>query len=112
MDKPLPVPHHKQKAVQKLTSRHITAVYDIGTIDTIRHWLDRNVPVIVFVQASELPHWFGHRFQHAILVVGLDELSVYLLDPATAEDVIVVSRLDFLLAWDEMDNTLAIITRR
>ena len=54
----------------------------------------------------------GHWAQHALVIVGLDETSVQVLDPAQDEQVIAIPRADFTLAWDEMDNTCAVITRR
>lgn len=98
--------------IQKLNSGGLTAVYEPGTLETTQSWLDRGIPVIAFIQAGELSHWFGHRFQHAVLVIGLDKQSVYLLDPATDESISAVSHGDFMLAWDEMDNTMAVITKR
>jgi ABC-type bacteriocin/lantibiotic exporter with double-glycine peptidase domain len=103
----VPAPH-----IKNLNSPDLAVVYESGTLDTVQKWLDETTPVIVFVQAGELPSWFGHRFQHAVLVVGLDEEQVYLLDPAVEGGVTAVSRGDFMLAWDEMDNALAVITRR
>jgi ABC-type bacteriocin/lantibiotic exporter with double-glycine peptidase domain len=98
--------------IKNLNSSDLAVIYESGTLDIVQKWLGEKKPVIVFVQAGELPYWFGHRFQHAVLVVGLDEQQVYLLDPAVEDEATAVSRGDFMLAWDEMDNALAIITRR
>jgi hypothetical protein len=99
--------------VTSLRSRQIEVAYHIhGTWDDIRQWIQNGVPIIAFVQAGELPHWHGMEAQHAVLVVGIEERSVYLHDPALAEGPIAVSADDFGLAWDEMDNRYAVITKR
>jgi len=95
--------------IQRLASSSLAIVYATGNLDTLVKNMQANVPVIVFIQASELPHWFGHRFQHAVLVVGLNERFVYILDPAVDEQVIAVPEEDFMLAWDEMDNAYATV---
>jgi ABC-type bacteriocin/lantibiotic exporter with double-glycine peptidase domain len=96
--------------IQRLASRLLTVVYAMGALDTLNKNIQAGIPVIVFLQAGELPHWFGHRFQHAILVVGIDKRSVHILDPAVDEQVIIVPQGDFMLAWDEMDNAYATIS--
>ena len=106
---PLGVP---APSIEKLNSPDVAVVYESGTLDTVRQWLDEMTPVIAFVQAGEFPHWFGLRFQHAVLIFGLDEQNVHLLDPALENETTTVSRGDFMLAWDEMDNAMGVITRR
>jgi hypothetical protein len=48
--------------------------------------------------------------QHAIIIVGIDEQTVYLLDPGKTENVIAISIDEFLLAWDEMEFSFAVMT--
>jgi predicted double-glycine peptidase len=38
--------------------------------------------VITFVQTAELPYWREHTSRHTVLVVGMDEVAVLVLDPA------------------------------
>ena len=87
-------------------------VYTSGSLDDVAAWLDRGVPVIVFVQAGELPHWRGERSHHALVIVGLEAGAVHLLDPAAGAEVIAVPVGDFLLAWDERACTYAVVARR
>jgi hypothetical protein len=99
--------------IVKLQSRQIDVLYGLGaTLDELQHWLHARHPVIAFVQASELPHWANIRAQHAILVVQASEQTIDLHDPAMAHGPISVPVGDFLLAWDEMENRYAVITRR
>lgn len=83
-----------------------------GTLEDIETYLAAATPVIALVQAGEMPHWRGHRSQHAIVIVGDDAENVYILDPAADAKAIGISKAEFLLAWDEMDNRYAVITRR
>ena len=82
-----------------------------GSLEHLRLWLMRQVPVIACVQTSELAYWQGHIAQHAILLVGIDEQHVYLLDPAQNPAVISVSIDEFLLAWDEMEFAYSVIAK-
>lgn len=98
--------------VLNLQSFTLQVIYTEGTLELMRGWLERNVPVIAFVQTLELPYWGGTEARHAVVVVGIDEEDVYLLDPARDPDVIPVSLGDFTLAWEDwMDGRYAVITR-
>ncbi len=75
------------------------------------------MPVIVFLDAGELPHWHKYDFtqrpviQHAVVVVGLASQTIYLMDPALKTGPTPTPIGDFMLAWDEMDNYYATLTR-
>jgi ABC-type bacteriocin/lantibiotic exporter with double-glycine peptidase domain len=97
--------------IKKLASRHIKVTYREGTLTDIRSWLEQEVPVIVFVEAKELPVWRGQDFKHAVVVVGLDDKTIYLMDPALESGPTPTPIDDFQLAWDEMDNYYAVLSR-
>lgn len=96
----------------RLRSANLDIAYVDGTLKDVADWLTQRTPVIAFVQAGELPHWRGHLFQHAVVIAGLEEQMVYLLDPAAETAPISTPVGDFLLAWEEMDCLYAVITRR
>lgn len=99
--------------ITNLRSRQIDVTYQLnGSLPTIQRWLEHNIPVIACVEAGELPHWYGVRAQHAVLVVGIDEQAVNLYDPALTHGPTHVAIGDFLLAWDEMENRYAVITKQ
>jgi hypothetical protein len=81
-------------------------------IDSVRQWLERRLPVIALVQTNQLSYWGGETAQHAVIVVGMTDLFVYLLDPAKTETVITVPIAEFWLAWDEMGLTFSVIAPR
>ena len=77
--------------------------------------IERGAPVIVPVQTVELPYWNGHASRHTIVVIGMDETgrTAQVLDPAlSSPDPIPVPLGDLLLAWDEMENAYAVLSRR
>jgi len=93
----------------RLRSAALDVIYTAGDLEDLATWLDQGLPVLVFVQADQLPYWRGQQFQHAVVVLGLDTQAVYLLDPAADATPMRVLRGDFMLAWDEMDCVYAII---
>jgi len=93
-----------------LRSETVDVVFADGAIRDLQNYLALGWPIIVFVQADELPHWRGCISQHAIVVVGIDEISVSVLDPAAGSQVIDVPLGDFLLAWGELAYLYAVIT--
>jgi ABC-type bacteriocin/lantibiotic exporter with double-glycine peptidase domain len=98
--------------IKELNSRRLAVIYGEGTLSDIVDWLQQNVPIIAFVQAGELPHWQGRQSQHAIVIIGMSEQMIYLLDPATKAHPTPTPIGDFMLAWDEMDNRYATIQLR
>ncbi len=103
--------------IKKLASFQITVTYDMGRLKDIQQWLEQNAPVIVFLDAGELPHWHKYDFtqrpviQHAVVIVGLTGQTIYLMDPALKTGPTPTPIGDFMLAWDEMDNYYATLTR-
>ncbi len=83
-----------------------------GDLDTLCRFLDRDLPVILFIQAGELPHWSGRKAQHAILVVEIGEQEALILDPYPEAQPapLCVPLGDLVLAWDEMSNAYAVIS--
>jgi ABC-type bacteriocin/lantibiotic exporter with double-glycine peptidase domain len=98
--------------ITRLRSNKINIAYQRASgLDDLAKWLERQLPVIAFVQMRELPHWQGHWSQHAVVVLGLDQIAVHVLDPAASAQVIAVPVNDFVLAWEEMDWAYAVIAK-
>lgn len=97
--------------VTNLRSDVLDVTCTSGTLNDLRSHVSHGHPPIVFVQASELPHWRGHISQHALVVVGIDERSIHILDPAADDSPIPIPIGDFMLAWIEMDYLYALLTR-
>ena len=96
----------------RLKSPTIDVLYAAGDWDDLQQHLEQGRPVIAFVQAGELPHWRGRKSRHAVVVVGMELDTVTVLDPASSPEPIDVPVGDFMLAWDEFDNTFAVISLR
>ncbi len=95
--------------IRQLAQLKVTIYYNRGSLKDIQHFISIGQPVLVPVQTGELPHWTENT-AHAVVVVGMDEDSVYINDPAAATAPIQVPRGDFDLAWlehDEYDAVLA-----
>lgn len=99
--------------IRRLKSSSIEVIYATeATLSNLAHWLEQKVPVIAFVHTAQLDYWQNHPAQHAVLLVAIDNASVYLLDPARNADIVTVAIDEFLLAWDEMEFSYAVIYRR
>lgn len=97
--------------IQRLASPEIKVVYEEGTLEQVQTWLGKGFPVIAFVQAGELSHWQGEFFQHAVVIVGLGNDMVWLLDPDMSSDPIAISTDELMLAWLGMDYLYAALLK-
>jgi ABC-type bacteriocin/lantibiotic exporter with double-glycine peptidase domain len=95
--------------IRRLEALKISVEYGRGDMAALAQCLARNFPCIAFVHTIHLSYW-AEAVRHAVVVVGLDEQQVYLYDPFFGAAPQTVSRLEFELAWDEMDNTYAVVT--
>jgi ABC-type bacteriocin/lantibiotic exporter with double-glycine peptidase domain len=85
--------------------------YQQGTLDALFQHLLAGRPCIVFVRTGQLPYRTDNT-DHAVVLVGMDEQSVYINDPETTVSPLRVSLGDFDLAWLERDEMYAVITRQ
>lgn len=73
-------------------------------------YLSARQSVIAFVMTDELPYW-DEPTQHALLVIGYDEQTYFVNDPAFPNAPIPIPEGDLLLAWMEFDYAYAVISR-
>jgi len=97
--------------VRKLEVLGITVVYKHGTFQELHSHLMNNRPCVAFVATAELPYWESST-NHAVVVVGLDDETIYVNDPAFPDAPIPVPKADFDLAWLERDEYYAAFLRR
>ena len=69
-----------------------------GTLAVLHAHLLQNHPCLVSVQTQNLPYW-SYNTLHAVVVVGMDDQTVYLNDPEVPDAPIAVPIGDFDLAW-------------
>jgi len=96
--------------IQRLTILPIKVIYEEGDLNTLQEWVRQNYPVITFVQAGELFHWSGELFQHAVVVIGVEQDGLWLLDPDMTAEPVSVAVDEFMLAWVEMGYLYAVLT--
>lgn len=89
--------------IRKLEKLHVSVIYQQGSLADLHRHLLHEQPCIAFVKTQELPYW-REAVDHAVVVVGMDDQSVYLNDPALTEAPLQVSCGDFDLAWLERDE--------
>ena len=82
-----------------------------GEIETLREHVKQGIAPMVFVDTQELSYW-NEGTNHAVVMVGIDENSVYINDPSFPDAPQVVSIDEFYLAWFAIDKHYAIITKK
>lgn len=83
--------------------------YGRGARVDLTQWLQRGIPVIVFVRTDFLEYW-ETDIGHAIVVVGMNDEQVHVHDPVMEKGPVSISAISFDAAWTEMDYGCAIIT--
>jgi len=97
-----------RRNILRLTTVGLSVDYGEATPDILAAYLESGRPVIAFVDTGELPYW-SESTNHAVVVVGLDDETVLVHDPAF-DSPQAVPREDFELAWLECDNVCVLIT--
>jgi len=97
-------------SVLRLSSKQIQVDYSQGDLESIKHALANDIPPIALVWTGELLYW-QYETAHAVAITGIEGDFLFLNDPAYEQPDIRVSVGDFYLAWDEMANHYALLTR-
>lgn len=96
--------------IRRLATDKIAVIYEEGSWERLQALIASGLPVITFVQAGEFAHWQGEIFQHAVVVIGLEESTVWFLDPDIDAMPVSVPVDEFMLAWSGMDYLCASIS--
>jgi ABC-type bacteriocin/lantibiotic exporter with double-glycine peptidase domain len=89
----------------RLEKDGFSVIYGSGTLSTIRAYIQRGVPCLIFVQTGDLPYWHENT-GHVIVAIGIDEENIIVNDPAFDEAPQVIPLDYFLLAWSEFDHDM------
>ena len=81
-----------------------------GNMAHLHQHLANGLPCIASVETRELPYWRGVASPHAVVVCGMDQHYVHLLDPAFVTGPFLATHGDFDLAWLERDEKYATVT--
>lgn len=95
--------------VRRLAQHGFDIIYRSGSWPELEGWLGRKAPCILFVRTGELPYWQVDT-PHALVLVGLEGDSAYVLDPAEETAPTEVALGDLTLAWSYSDYTYAVLT--
>ena len=97
--------------IRRLAAWGLDVQYGQGSLSELTAALVRGNAPIIFLRTSELPYW-QEDTPHAVVLVGLDRESAFLLDPAYEDETPVSVTLgDFLLAWSHFEMVYALITK-
>jgi predicted double-glycine peptidase len=96
--------------VSRLNAKGYQVTYGSTDLDALRDDLQAGQYAIVFVSADQLP-WADFTGFHALVLSNITSDEVFLHDPALPSGPNRLSRLEFLLAWDEFDYIAAVIAR-
>lgn len=97
-----------RRNILRLARLGVEVEYREATLSILARYLQADQPVMAFVDTAELSYW-PVSTNHAVVVVGIDEETVWINDPAFPDAPITVSTAEFDLAWFNGDNTCAII---
>lgn len=97
--------------IRRLAAWGLRIHYATASLADLQARLEVGIAPIVFVRTSELPYWHEDT-PHAVVVIGLDADTIYLLDPAYVVEIpVAVSLGDFSLAWSYSDQAMAVIEK-
>ncbi len=99
-----------RRNITRLARFGLNVIYGESDLQSVAQQLTDGHPVITFVDTAELPYW-SYPSNHAVVIVGLDENTIILNDPAFTDSQQRVPVGDFELAWLNCDNACAVITR-
>lgn len=97
-----------RRNVLRLARLGVDVEYREATLPILARYLQAGQPVVAFVDTGELPYW-PVSTNHAVVVVGIDEETVWINDPAFSNAPVAVSVAEFDLAWFNGDNACAVI---
>ncbi len=97
--------------VRLLASDTLEVFYGHGELADLQTALNRGAAPIVLVYTGELPYW-DLATAHTVVLLGIDEGVAVINDPGMTQVKLRVSLGDFELAWYEMANLYALLTKR
>ena len=93
-----------------LSTLGVRVTYRESSMRELIHLITTGTPCIALVKTAELPYW-NYSTDHAVVVVGIGNSSLFLNDPAFPEASIEVDIEEFELAWMEFDYRLGFIAK-
>lgn len=100
-----------RRNIVRLSHLGLEVSYREANVSLLIEILSQSIPVIAFVDTAELHYWSSIT-NHAVVVVGFENDSVVLNDPALDEGAKRVPVAEFELAWLNADYACAVIRPR
>jgi ABC-type bacteriocin/lantibiotic exporter with double-glycine peptidase domain len=85
-----------------LQSLDVQVIYREGSLIELKASLETGTPWIVLVSTEKLSYW-SYSTDHALVVTGFDEQSIYVNDPAFVKSPLAIPVAEFELAWMVFD---------
>lgn len=85
-----------------LQSLGVQVIYREGSLAELKAHLKMGTPWIVLVRTADLSYW-SYSTDHALVVVGFDERTIYVNDPAFEKSPLAIPASEFELAWMAFD---------
>lgn len=95
------------RKIQNLEAFGLHILIEAGSVEKLRFHLENGLPCIVPVQTHPLSN--EESTNHAVVVVGLEEDSIHINDPAFPTAPQIVTLAEFDLMWLEHDYFYAVI---
>lgn len=87
--------------IENLTALGVSAVVDEGDVEALQRQLDVGLPVIAAVNTGFLPSYWNEALGHAVVVVGIEDETVFVNDPALSTAPQAIHLNEFIAAWGE-----------
>jgi hypothetical protein len=97
--------------VRLLASDTLEVFYGQGELADLQIALSQDIAPIVMVYTGQLTYW-DQATAHAVILLGIEQDTVFVNDPGMSEAPLRVSLDDFELAWDEMANLYALLSKK
>jgi ABC-type bacteriocin/lantibiotic exporter with double-glycine peptidase domain len=95
--------------IQFLQSLGLSVVIGYGDVEILEVYLDVGLPIIAYVDTGFLTSYWRESTNHAVVVIGIEDESIYLNDPFFQAAPQILSLNEFLPAWIEQKQLYAAV---
>ncbi len=96
--------------LDRLQSFGVNVSVNEGSFSLLRQHIENGTPVIAAVNTWPLTYWNDEASSHALVVVGIENDSVFVHDPAFPDAPRRITAIEFETAWIEKDYLCAVLT--
>ena len=84
-----------------------TEVKEDMSIDDLKKYIDKKIPVIVFIQAwskKKVDYTKTNKEGHDLVVIGYDEKNLYFNDPSIGGNLGMMTQSEFMKRWHDQEE--------